>query len=142
MPSIYQLQKHEFDNVDDALKLLMECWQQIHTHLSKPSNPLDPHHGIHDEFADSLCALRKLFTDIQAEHSKDQKPVRGRWKQAKIAEDDISFSEDYQRGKGYRSNNSDTEEENMQEARMECQLSDKNFSAEVADRMREFSKAC
>jgi hypothetical protein len=107
MPSIYQLQKHEFDNVDDALQLLMECWQQIHTHLSKPSNPLDPHHGIHDEFADSLCALRKLFTDIQAEHSKDQKPVRGRWKQAKIAEDDISFSEDYQRGKGYRSNNSD-----------------------------------
>jgi hypothetical protein len=29
----------------------------------------------------------------------------------------------------------------MQEVRMECQLLDRNFSAEVADCMREFSKS-
>jgi hypothetical protein len=97
MPSIYQLQKHKFNNVDNALQLLIKCWQQIHTHLSKPSDPLNHQYRIRDEFTDSLCALQKLFTDIQAEHSKDQKPVHGRWKQAKIAEDDISFSEDYPR---------------------------------------------
>jgi hypothetical protein len=50
-------------------------------------------------------------------------------------------AEDYRRGKGYQSNNSDTEEESMQETRMERQLSEKMFSAEIADRMREFSKS-
>jgi hypothetical protein len=135
-----KLHEHRFDKVDDALQLLMIGWQQIDIHILKPSDPLDPQYGIRDEFTDSL-SLRKHFTDIQAELSKSQKQARNRWKQARIAENYISFSEDYRRGKGYQSNNTDTEEENMQEARMECQLSDKNFSAEVADRMREFSKS-
>jgi hypothetical protein len=136
-----KLHKHRFNEVNDALQLLMLWWQQIDTILSKPSDPLDPRHVIRDEFADILCALRKHFMDIQAEFSKSEKQACDRWEQTKIAENCISLSEDYRRGKGYQSNNTDTEEESMQETRMERQLSEKMFSAEVADRMREFSKS-
>jgi hypothetical protein len=136
-----KLHKHRFNEVNDSLQLLMLWWQQIDTILSKPSDPLDPRHVIRDEFADILCALRKHFMDIQAEFSKSEKQACDRWEQTKIAENCISLSEDYRRGKGYQSNNTDTEEESMQETRMERQLSEKMFSAEVADRMREFSKS-
>jgi hypothetical protein len=129
----FKLHEHRLDEVNDALQLLMLGWQHIDSCLPKRSDPLDPQYEIRDEFADILCALRKHFMDIQAEFSKSQKQA------GNIAENYISFSKDYRRGKGYQSNNMDTEEESMQETRMERQLSDRMF-AEVADRMREFSK--
>jgi hypothetical protein len=98
-------------------------------------------YGIRDEFANSLCSLQKHLTDIQAELSKSQKQACNRWKQAKTAENYISFSEDHRQGRGYQSNDGDTDEKNMKEARMERQLSDAGFSAEFADRMRGFSKS-
>jgi hypothetical protein len=113
----------------------------LDTYLSKLSDPLNPQHRIRGKFADILCTLQKNFMDIQAKFSKSKKQACNRWEQTKIAKNCISLSEDYRRGKGYQSNNSDTEEESMQETRMERQLSEKMFSAEVADRMREFSKS-